>query len=250
MAIQTAKVSQNLKYYSHPKHQQDRWVIEKVFGGKRDGFFVDAGAGADGIDHSNSYALESQLGWKGICVEPHPQDYEKVKQNRSCYVENVALWNEPTELTFTLNLNISGTSGVLEEMNTYNRNYFYPEGTPCQEIKVKAMPLADVLRKYNAPKYIDYLSMDIEGSEYRALKNFPFHEYSFGCMTIEKSSAKVLSLRKLLLTNGYKLVNVKGPDDFWVHPSLEYYLPMGKRLRVAMREWVQTIIRVILRGEA
>lgn len=243
----TTTETPNFKYYSHPEHQQDKWIIQEVFRGKHNGFFVDAGAGENGIEHSNSYALESQLGWQGICIEAQLEHYKKIERNRSCNVENVALWDEVTELPFTLNLDFAGTSGVFAEMNKHNRERFYTNEVVCQEIKVKALPLADVLRKYSAPKYIDYLSMDIEGSEYRALKNFPFHEYTFGCMTIEKGSVDLLSLRKLLLSHNYRLVNVKGADDFWVHPSLEYHLPLNKKLGVAARKCVQSI-RAALRG--
>ena len=248
MAKLTATTEPNAQFYSDPEHQQDRWVMLEVFPGKRDGFFVDAGAGPDGIQESNTYAMETQLGWKGICIEALPERYEAIKQNRSCYVQQAALWDESTELTFTLNQDLPGTSGVLDEMNKPNRERFYPQGVSCQEIKLQAMPLADILRKYNAPKHIDYLSMDIEGAEYRALHNFPFDEYSFGCMTIEKASAKLVKIRQLLLSQGYRLVNVKGPDDFWVHPSVGYQLPLTQKLAVSLRQRVQTI-RAVLRGE-
>jgi len=238
----------DFKFYSHPEHQQDRWVIGKVFPGKRDGFFIDAGAGPNGIRNSNSYALETQLSWKGICIEAHPEKYEQVKQNRVCPVEQVALWDEQTELTFTLNIDLSGTSGVVDEMNQPNRNRFYPDGVQCQDIKVQAMPLVELLRKYNAPKFIDYLSMDIEGAEYRALRNFPFDEYRFGCMTIEKGSKDLLKLRQLILSQGYKLVKVKGPDDYWIHPSVDYHFPLSEKLGVSMRNWVQKI-KAVGRGE-
>ena len=52
---------ENVQFYSHPLHRQDRWVVEEVFDHKRNGFFIDAGAGPDGIKNSNTYALEVQL---------------------------------------------------------------------------------------------------------------------------------------------------------------------------------------------
>ena len=248
MAKPTGTNPDPFKFYSHPEHQQDRWVIGKVFNSKRDGFFVDAGAGPDGIINSNSYALETQLGWKGICIEAHPERYEQVKQNRSCFVEQVALWDESTELTFSLNLDMPGTSGVVDAMSKSHRSLFYQDQVQRRDIKVKAFPLADLLRKYNAPQFIDYLSMDIEGAEYRALRNFPFDEYRFGCMTIEKGSKDLLKLRQLILSQGYKLVKVKGPDDYWIHPSVDYHFPLSEKLGVSMRNWVQTI-KAVGRGE-
>ena len=240
------KLTENLKFFSnpHPRHQQDRWVICDVFHGKRNGFFVDAGAGYDGVRSSNSYALETEFGWQGICIEANPMCYELIKENRICNIESAALWSEPTELTFTLNLKLPGTSGVPEVLQEEIRDHFYKEDVQTKDIKVKALPLADILKKHNAPKDIDYLSMDIEGAEYDAFKNFPFDYYTFKCMTIEKGSKELGKLRKLLRSKGYKLVNVIGADDFWIHSSFKYHIPFSKRLIIKI---LQTIL-FILRG--
>jgi hypothetical protein len=66
-------------------------VLDDVFAAKRDGTFLDIGSGPDGIDNSNSYALESQFGGSGICVEAHPESYAQVRENRSCIVEHVEI---------------------------------------------------------------------------------------------------------------------------------------------------------------
>ena len=63
---QRTVTTEPLKLYSHADHRQDRWLVEDVFPGKRGGYFLDIGAGPDGVTNSNSYALESQLGWTGI----------------------------------------------------------------------------------------------------------------------------------------------------------------------------------------
>ena len=46
---------------------QDKWVCE-YFNYKKGGFFLDIGA-ADGITINNTYYLEKELEWKGICIE-------------------------------------------------------------------------------------------------------------------------------------------------------------------------------------
>ena len=55
---------------------QDLTVL-KFYNNKRDGYFIEIGA-SDGIKLSNTYLLESQYGWKGICVEPIPNNYNKL----------------------------------------------------------------------------------------------------------------------------------------------------------------------------
>ncbi|MDA9981739.1 hypothetical protein N9H39_03180 [Gammaproteobacteria bacterium] len=58
---------------------QDRWVVETLKG-KKNGFFLEIGA-SDGVNLSNTYALERELGWTGCCVEPNPMDYAKLRKD-------------------------------------------------------------------------------------------------------------------------------------------------------------------------
>ena len=49
----------------------------------------------------------------------------------------------------------------------------------------KTETLTNLLIKYNVPKYIDYISLDTEGSELEILKGIDFNTYKFGIMNIE-----------------------------------------------------------------
>ncbi len=42
------------------------------------GYFVDIGA-FDGINISNTYKLETELEWNGICIEPQEDVFERLK---------------------------------------------------------------------------------------------------------------------------------------------------------------------------
>jgi hypothetical protein len=78
--------------------------------------------------------------------------------------------------------------------------------------------LIDLLRKYNAPKHIDYLSIDTEGSEYDILSEFDFNEYSFGIITVEHNyTSQRDKIFNLLLQNGYKRKHEKHSlfDDWY-----------------------------------
>jgi hypothetical protein len=76
--------------------------------------------------------------------------------------------------------------------------------------------LLSILKKGNAPKSIDYLSIDIEGAEDRVLCNFPFNEYCFKSLTIERPKEK---LKEILAINDYILIKQSSLDSFYIHRS-------------------------------
>jgi len=63
----------------YARYGEDRYLWE-LFGGKSEGFYIDVGAG-NGLAGSVSYAFE-RAGWRGMCVEPHPQLYLECLRHR------------------------------------------------------------------------------------------------------------------------------------------------------------------------
>ena len=77
--------------------------------------------------------------------------------------------------------------------------------------KVKTISLLDLLDTYQAPKTIDYLSIDTEGSEYEILKAFDFDKYKFRVITCEHNFTSMREkIYDLLISKGYqrKLTNI------------------------------------------
>jgi FkbM family methyltransferase len=235
MEIIESSANSAISFSSHPEHRQDQWVIQDVFKNRRGGYFVEAGAGGA----SNTYALEKHFGWTGLAVEPHPGLFEEIKAKRHCILENVCLTDVESEVQFVINHSIPGTSAMPNAIGTFLKSFH--DGAQTETIRVKGYPLWELLRKHGAPKQINYLSLDIEGAEWLALKNFPFDEYSFDCMTIERGSDDYLRLRAKLFREGYRLVRVGRPDDFWVHPRVPYHVPFHDMLNTAFRRVVQPI---------
>lgn len=220
--------------------RQGQWVIERVFPGKRDGWFVEAGASIGTIG-SNTYVLERDHGWRGLCVEPHPDSYAELVKNRTCATVNCCLTSRNMDVDFVMNPEIPGTSGIRETLAPTVKGTFYRKDTEYKAIKVPGRPLWELLREHEAPRTIDYFSLDIEGAEYEAMKDFPFDEFAFGAMTIERGSKDYLKLRALLQAKRYRLVAVDTMDDFWVHESTPYAVGFGDRMQVASRCALQQI---------
>lgn len=99
-----------LKKRSVSQLGQDLWVLEQT-NYKREGFFVEFGA-TDGVLLSNTYLLEKEFGWKGICAEPNPKFYEKLKENRNCIVSDACIAGKTGE---TVNFILAEEYGSIEK---------------------------------------------------------------------------------------------------------------------------------------
>ena len=89
---------------------------------------------------------------------------------------------------------------------------------------MNTITLNDLLKKYNAPKNIDYLSIDTEGSEFEILKSFDFSKYNISIITCEHNySLDRKNIFNLLVRNGYERVysGLSRWDDWYVKKELQ-----------------------------
>lgn len=201
-----------MKSYSDKSNGSDLFVLE-LLKGKKGGYFIEAGA-IDGIQNSNTYLLEHDYGWRGLCVEPDPQLFEKLRKNRKCDCVNACL--DETNGTAEFMGGCRGWGGITKHL-VKSKSKKWSQGVP---LKVKSVTLTDLLKQYRAPAVIDYLSLDTEGAEYVILKSFAFDQYRFQVISIEGTKCN-----DLLLSKGYRLVaNPRSADAPWeqyfVHPAL------------------------------
>jgi methyltransferase FkbM-like protein len=200
-----------------------------MFPGKRGGWFIDSGAGPDGIRGSNSYVLETEFDWRGLLVGPHSECYKRVNANRSAVVEECCLTDSFGEVEFVLNEfpELSSIPRHLSEPNFVAAGY---AGKKLPKVRAPCVPLWELLRRHGAPPVIEYMSLDIEGAEWIALKDFPFAEFRILCMTIERGGKSYDKLRAKLRREGYQLVLAVIPDDFYVHESVNYQPTVAERV--------------------
>jgi FkbM family methyltransferase len=149
------------------QYNQDKWIVEEIFPNKTDGYFVELAAG-DGIFLSNTYVLEKNLGWNGLCIEPNKNSYQQLITNRNCACSDKVVLQDGFEIEFVEYKKVTDyehlLSGVLGAQNSN-----HPIETVTKHI---AVSLDTLLDEYNAPQIIDYISMDIEGSEIYVLQDF------------------------------------------------------------------------------
>ena len=178
------------------------------------GYYVEIGA-SDGIELSNTYLLEIN-NWKGICVEPIPTRYDKLIQNRPnaiCY--NKAVYHtSDLEVLFTISNRYDLLSGVTDYLTTYKDLVMFDH----TDILVQTKTLNDILIDAKAPSFIEYLSVDTDGTELEILKSVDLKKYKFGIIDVEHNyeEPRRSDIRKLLLDNGYELQLENKWDDRYV----------------------------------
>jgi FkbM family methyltransferase len=186
---------------------QDMWVIEKCKF-KRGGYFVEFGA-TDGVLLSNTWLLEKKYGWTGICAEPNPEFFSRLKINRSCTVVDSCIGkNTGEEVEFIFADVYGGNEKHMSDDKHGDKRRLYRD--LGRTAKLRTISLHDLLKEHEAPHTIDYISIDIEGGEYEVLSGFPFSSWDVRYLTIEHNfGARREDIFNIMTRNGYRRTEMK-----------------------------------------
>jgi FkbM family methyltransferase len=193
---------------------QDLFVLSEV-NFKKHGYFVEFGA-TDGVSGSNTWLLEKEFSWNGILSEPAKRWHQSLFGNRTCNIETNCVWRESNQ-TITFNETEWGELSTIDVFSS--SDYREQERKRGRKYDVKTLSLEDLLNKYHAPREIDYLSIDTEGSEYEILKSFDFEKYRIRIITCEHNfTPQRDKVFELLAGKGYerKLESISKVDDWYV----------------------------------
>jgi FkbM family methyltransferase len=190
----------------------EEWILKDFFPNRRNGVFVDVGA-----NHyqqgSNTYYLETVMGWSGLAIEPQVKfaaDY-KAHRPRTTFVplfmSNVS--NQQATLYVT----------DFDRVASYDREFTerWGEVTPTT---TTTSTLDDVLDRSKINR-IDFLSMDIELAEPQALAGFSINRFKPGLVAIEAHAEVRQQILDYFARNEYALVGRYWRVDsqnFWFAP--------------------------------
>lgn len=164
-----------------PEHSSqfgEEWIVRDFFNDRQGGFFVDVGASHYQM-FSTTYYLEKSLNWSGLAVEPQRQFEADYKAHRPrtrflpFFVSDVS--NEQAKL-YALDADPFVTSS--------ERGFTEQYGRGAKEVTAPTITLDDLLVKENVGA-IDFLSMDIELSEPKALAGFDIDQFRPALVCIE-----------------------------------------------------------------
>jgi FkbM family methyltransferase len=194
---------------SYGQFQQDLWVALAIGHDKKNGYYVDVGS-ADGVAISNTNLLD-QMGWKGVCIDPFPRNM----RSRTCQLFQQPVFSESGK---KVQFRAAGDLGGID--STLGKHQDQVNTAPMVEFVTAT--LDEILDKAKAPKWIDYMNIDVEGAEYDVLRGFSLDRYNVGAFTIEHNYEveKRELIRKLMEEKGYVRVRSWEVDDWYVHRDL------------------------------
>jgi FkbM family methyltransferase len=199
--------------YSNADMNQDLWVLHETRR-KACGYFVEFGA-ADGVSGSNTFLLERDFGWRGILAEPNPVWHDALKRNRSAAIDHRCVFDRTGDQVKFAATKHAGLATIVDFVSTDGHA---KARTEHQVIEVDTVSLNDLLERHDAPRRIDYISIDTEGSEFRILKKFDFEKWDVKLFSVEHNlTAQEQALDKLMLQNGYerRYANYSGIDAWY-----------------------------------
>lgn len=178
----------------------EEWIIRDFFQDAREGTFVDIGS-ADARVGSNTYFLESHLGWSGIAVDAlaeYAPSYATLRPRTKFFSLFVSDHSDATATMYV--------SRRYEQYSSATRDFtsqYTPADLAARE--VPTVTLDDLLPRAGVTK-IDFLSMDIELSEPKALAAFDLRRYAPRLVCIEAHPQTRQHILDYFTARGYTVV--------------------------------------------
>lgn len=203
------------------------------------GTYIEMGA-FNGMEMSNTYALNKELGWKGILIEGNPNQKANLMQNRP---NEIALVNAGVckEVTTVHYVEAWGpVSGIWEFASpTFRAKWWKNIEFDSPKVKpIQCMPLTNIIKEHMTGQtstsdatsptskiLIDFFSLDVEGGELEVLQSVDFNTIEFGMIVVEQDGHnpnKDLEVVNLLVKEGYIYLGVKTFHGAWfMHPNFK-----------------------------
>jgi FkbM family methyltransferase len=201
---------------------EDKFLNDNYFKNKKNGIYIELGA-VDGIFQSNTKFFEDNLNWKGILIEPNENQFELLKINRpNNYLFNDLVSCSEDNLEYKWLDNVVAVAGVSSTLSQMHNDTWYGSFVEEHKLKIntkliKPKSLTEIIKSTDI-KYVDFLSLDVEGHEYEVLKSYdfsiPINVILIEMLGVNKQSEELC--REILIKNGYKFDSIIAHNEVYI----------------------------------
>lgn len=194
----------------HSQNLEEKYILD--YFGDFVGTFADIGAN-DGVTFSNTRALALR-GWSGVCVEPSPRAFQKLKQ---LYDGHKGIYTYPYAISSkngTASLHESGPLctpadvGLVSTFHAHEKARF-DRTVKYDPIEVKTYTWKTALNRWKIKKF-DFISADCEGSELEFLKDIDLTNTRVVC--VEWNGKTELKAEYDKLMAGFNVIYTSGEN--------------------------------------
>jgi FkbM family methyltransferase len=207
------------KIYS--QHDEEL-LVRHFFDDRRRGFYLDVGAFEPRRFSTTAYLAE-YLDWTGIAVDAQAELASIWRQMRPTAKFFAYIVTDHSGGTETLHLGGPISSVASTHLADLDEQGILPEEArdwPERAVEVETITLNDLLDREGVTK-VDFLSMDIEQGEPKALAGFDIKRFRPDLVCIEAWPAAQDALREYFATNGYvRIEKYRDLDpNWWFKPA-------------------------------
>jgi FkbM family methyltransferase len=198
-----------------PTFHGEEIVLARLLSDIQKGFYLDVGANHP-VEASNTWPFYER-GWRGICIEPMTELANKFKQVRpDDYIVECVVGDREDTVAFYTRL-------TTLRKDIIETNHLF--GVDTNSIQVRMRTLNSILEEYNIEN-IDFMNMDIEGSEYKALLGLDLNKYRPRVLCIESVIPHTRTpcwdeWESYVLEHKYLLAHFDGVNRFYVRSEDE-----------------------------
>ena len=225
----------------------EQFLVRQYLGIEKEGVFVEVGAN-NPFNLSQTWHL-AQEGWKGILVEPIPELCESLRENRGeSVVVETACGAPDAETTATF------TVAVDSGKSTLSSAFLDKRSSVSSRITVQIRTLDDILES-EFVEQIDFVSIDVEGTQYDVLRGFDLQKWKPRLLLVEDHLLNTKT-HKFIEGQQYRLVKRTLFNNWYVPANAEAPLTghgedkilRGKIRRIPIRNIRFHLRRLIGRG--
>lgn len=195
---------------SRNSEHAEEWIVRDFFGDKRNGVFVDVGAN-DHQRFSNTYYLETVLGWSGIAIEPQSKFAEQYRRHRPRTIFEALFVSDQSDREVVLNV---PENGLIASADT---EFARTGGKATTPVPVRTSTLDDILDRAGFSS-VDFVTMDIELAEPAALRGFSIERFRPALVCVESHPEVRQQILDYFAAHGYTVVGKylrADADNLW-----------------------------------
>lgn len=202
-------------------------ILNRVFKGKKTGFYIDVGAWHP-VDHSVTKHFYD-LGWSGVNVEPSNIYWKLLQRSRTRDINLHCAVSDKHELIDYLEIPNSGASSSIHSV----WGIIAKQGALAKDAikrKVECITLADICNRYAIDKEIDFLKIDVEGSELSVIRGGDWKKFRPRVVIVEavtpfENTPNYSDWEQVLVEADYVFAYFDGLNRFYVRQESRELLP-------------------------